>query len=346
MTTIAAAQDVWTEPPTTTLTNDTKSPSTDAVATTTAAPLPPKTTPAPTTTTSQRTTTKRPTPTTTTAPPPTAKTTAAPPDEPSDPPFVLTDEPRTLLPTAELSIETLVPASSASTSPTSVTHITTTTNAASKEGLSGAAIACIVVGCLVVVCLVVIAFLRCRRREPAKKRLSDKVESERSNLDGGPVLIEMTTPRHVKKSPVPVLSLRNYDSDVLTSMTMSADSRKTDSFHNLYGRPTSESIDSYEPSPHGGAYRNLASPASTVTPMRGSHTFSDVTTTPMSRTSFRRTSDLSFTTSFSMPFNPAYSAASRPSNLSNFGLHINPNANTLRNSDDLSVYSDRSSNAF
>ncbi|RHY36210.1 hypothetical protein DYB37_007974 [Aphanomyces astaci] len=205
--------------------------------------------------------------------------------------------------------------------------------------LSAPVVACIIVGGLILVCLAVIAVVSFQRLVSKKRRLDkqdnmamrsnfDESQIDSSMLDhhstaDGPSRYYPPYSKHPPKSPVPVLSLRHYESD--TASTVKTDlSIKTDSdtnFH-MYGRPTSDSIDSYRPSPHGDVYRNMTSPSYTPH-TRASHTFSDTLTAS------HRTNDFSFSTQFS-----------RVSSMSTFRAY---SSNLLlRNSDDLSVYSDRS----
>ncbi|CAK4671040.1 hypothetical protein AeMF1_003309 [Aphanomyces euteiches] len=302
-------------PPTTTL--EPTPPPTTTIITTTVAPtttLPPTPTPTPETT---------PTPTNTTIPTATIVFTPS-----STPPT----EPPPDTPAPETSTEV----ASSSLPPTST--VVASTNAGNKaESLSAGATACIIIGSLIVVCVAVIVVLR--RRQAQKKRLSDKQRSgagrttQYSVEGGGVAMIDMTSPHHVykHKSPVPVLSLRHYDVSGLTSPkedSIHSDHAPTiSSSYTMFHRQPSDSIDSYQPSPHRNMYRDMMSPATTMSPSRPSSMMLSDQMSPGSR---HLRSDLS---SFSINF-------SRVSSMSAMGPHT---SHLLRNSDDLSVYSDRTS---
>ncbi|KAG9401835.1 hypothetical protein AC1031_007543 [Aphanomyces cochlioides] len=301
-------------PPTTTL--EPTPPPTTTIITTTVAPtttLPPTPMPTPVTT---------PKPTNTTIPTTTIVFTPSP-IPPTEPP------PGTPAPETSTEIASSLPPAST---------VVANTNAGNKEeSLSGGAMACIVIGSLIVVCVAVIVVLR--RRQAQKKRPSDKQRSgaarttQYSVEGGGVAMIDMTSPHHVykHKSPVPVLSLRHYDASGL--MSPKEDSIRSDhaptisSSYTMFHRQPSDSIDSYQPSPHRNMYRDMMSPATTMSPSRPSSMMLSDQMSPGSR---HLRSDLS---SFSINF-------SRVSSMSAMGPHT---SHLLRNSDDLSVYSDRTS---
>ncbi|RHY29170.1 hypothetical protein DYB32_005380, partial [Aphanomyces invadans] len=202
-------------------------------------------------------------------------------------------------------------------------------------GMSGPAMACLVVGGLILVCVAIIAYSRYQRRL-SKRRLSDKDDLRITHDDSdndGLTMIEMTEVsgeqypfKHYPKSPVPVLSLRHYECDT-KSMAKTESIKLSSTSFNMFARHTSDSIDSYRASPHGEMYRNMASP--TYSPRtRQSHTLSE--SLPASPRTSRRTDDFLFSLQFS-----------RGSSMTTPGFGAYP-SNLLRNSDDLSVYSDRS----